>query len=277
MAIFDRQLQKQRQLNVSSRENFVIELVVADLHDRLSAITRAFNSALIIGPSTYGLPAKSASALGEISFHSISSLEFDEAAILRGVEGQEFDLIVSILDMQTINDVEGYLANIRKNLSADGLFMAAFIGGNSLNELRQSWLHADTEVSGGAAPRVIPMIDIRDGGKLLQSTGYALPVTDVELYTIRYDNPLKLFDEIKSFGASNLLLIRGGGLVTPHKLMSAAQYYAENYADADGRVRATLEIIWLSGWAPHESQQKPLKPGSATISLADALKAFPLK
>jgi hypothetical protein len=149
--------------------------------------------------------------------------------------------------------------------------IAAALGGDSLTELRQAFLRADAETSGGAFARVAPFIPLADAGGLLQRSGYALPVTDLETYPIRYADLLRLMRELKRLGAQNPLADRPGRLATRSMLAAASVAYAELAGDPDGRVRATLEVIWLSGWAPHESQQKPLRPGSATVRLKDVL------
>jgi SAM-dependent methyltransferase len=183
----------------------------------------------------------------------------------------DYDLIVSIFDLQVVNDVVGFLARIRAHLAPDGLFIAAAIGGDSLTELREAFLAAEAEASGGAYARVAPFIPLNDAGGLLQRAGLALPVTDVETHVVRYADPFALMQEVKALGASNPLADKPDRLMTPRLLTRAATAYAERFSDADGRIRATLEIIWMSGWAPDASQQKPLQPGSAQVSLKDVL------
>lgn len=274
--IFDRALVARRIERLDGRASFIHELVTADLHDRLAPVTRDFHKALVIGPDARALPDQSRSGNGPVGFERVSSLVAH--AGFRAVDPERFDLgqkdydlIVSLLDMQVVNNVPGFLETVRAHLAPDGLFIAALIGGRSLTELRDAWLAADVEMAGGISPRVAPMIDVRDAGGLLQRAGFALPVTDLETHIVRYRSPLALFDELRALGATNPLAERGRGLTTPARLARAAQIYAERYADADGKVRATLEILWLSGWAPHESQQKPLRPGSAQKSLREVL------
>jgi SAM-dependent methyltransferase len=181
------------------------------------------------------------------------------------------DLLVSALALQFVNDLPGALIQIRRALKPDGLLLAALIGGDSLIELRSAFAAAESEMEGGASPRVAPFADIRELGGLLQRAGFALPVVDSERVTVRYDSALALMRDLRRMGATNILHER---LRTPLKrgtLERVREIYADRFADADGRVRATFEIIWLSGWVPHESQQKPLKPGSAAQRLADAL------
>jgi hypothetical protein len=157
-------------------------------------------------------------------------------------------------------------------LAPDGLFLACLPGGRTLEELRFALMQAEDEVTGGASPRVAPFADLRDFGALLQRAGFALPVADVDLVTIRYPHMFRLMADLRAMGATNALVHRMRKPTRRAVFLRAAEIYAERFADADGRVRATFELVWLSGWAPHESQQKPLKPGSAKMRLADALK-----
>jgi SAM-dependent methyltransferase len=182
------------------------------------------------------------------------------------------DLVVSALALQFVNDLPGTLIQIRRALRPDGLFLAAMIGGDSLAELREAFAQAEAEVEGGVSPRVAPFADLRELGALLQRAGFALPVTDVDRLTVRYASPLALMHDLRRMGASNALSERRRKLLRRATLHRVFEIYAERFADPDGRIRATFEIVWLSGWAPHESQQQPLKPGSAKTRLADALR-----
>ncbi|WP_289052511.1 methyltransferase domain-containing protein, partial [uncultured Methylobacterium sp.] len=183
---------------------------------------------------------------------------------------RSFDLAVSLLALQHANDLPGALVQIRRALRPDGLFVGCLLGGRTLTELRQVLTQAESEVEGGASPRVAPFAEVRDVGGLLQRAGFALPVADVETVTVRYGDPFGLMRDLRAMGLTNALRERRGGL-RRETLMRAAALYAERFADPDGRLRATFEMIWLSGWVPHESQQKPLRPGSAQARLADAL------
>ncbi|MEI8150830.1 MAG: methyltransferase domain-containing protein, partial [Hyphomicrobiales bacterium] len=182
------------------------------------------------------------------------------------------DLVVSALALQFVNDLPGTLIQIRRALRPDGLLLAAMIGGDSLTELREAFAQAEAEVDGGVSPRVAPFADLRDIGALLQRAGFALPVTDVDRVTVRYASPLALMHDLRSMGAANALTERRRAPLRRATLRRLMEIYAERFSDPDGRVRATFEIVWLSGWAPHESQQKPLAPGSAKTRLADALR-----
>ena len=183
------------------------------------------------------------------------------------------DLVVSNLSLHLTNDTPGTLAQIRRALRPDGLFLAAMLGGDTLTELRQALLSAEAELSGGASPRVLPFTELRAAGALLQRTGFALPVTDQDRLTVRYDTMFELMADIRAMGAANILNARSRRPVSRRLFLRAAGIYAERFSDPDGRVRATFDIVYLSGWRPHESQQKPLQPGSAKASLAEALKA----
>ncbi len=248
--------------------NFVRNLVIDDLADRLGAYKRDFADAVIIGPDATSLPEVLHTANGPVALHRVEAFgDSDFPALPDGA----FDLIVSVLHLQVVNDVPGHLARLRRVLRPDGLLMAAFIGGDSLSELREAFLAADLAVTGGASARVAPMAQVRDAGGLLQRAGFALPVADVETHRVRYATPFALMAELKALGAANPLADRPRRFMTRSLLAAAAEAYAERDADPDGRIRATLEIIWLAGWAPHESQQKPLRPGSATTRLGDVL------
>jgi SAM-dependent methyltransferase len=181
------------------------------------------------------------------------------------------DLVVSGLALQAVNDLPGVLVQIRRALKPDGLFLAALLGGDTLTELRQSFAVAESERDGGVSPRVAPFPDVRDMGALLQRAGFALPVTDADRVTVRYATPLALLGDLRRMGAANPLVERRRVPLRRATLLRALEVYAARFADPDGKVRASFDIIWLSGWSPHESQQKPLRPGSAKARLADAL------
>jgi SAM-dependent methyltransferase len=261
-------------------DNFVARLVRDELGDRLLHVVRRFEHAAAIGPAADMLPETGATAEGTFPFEKIATAA--EAPGVRLVDPEtlvlprsDYDLVVSVLDLQVVDDVPGYLARIRAHLKPDGLFVAATIGGDSLVELRQAFLVADADLSGGAAARVAPMMPVAEAGALLQRAGFALPVADVETHQVRYASPLALMRELKALGAANPLREPPLRLATPALLAKADAAYREIAGDADGRVRATLEIIWMSGWVSHESQQKPARRGSATVSLKDVLERKP--
>lgn len=278
--VFDRDLIARHFARRQGADDFITPLVLDDLAARLITVTRSFEAALIMAPDARALPVMGRSAKGVIRFERAATVVASEGAPLLDPEAlvlprHDYDLIVSLFDLTVINDVVGFLARVRQHLRPDGLFMAVAIGGASLSELREAWLTAEAEVSGGAFARVAPFIPLADAGGLLQRAGFALPVTDVESHTVRYGHPLKLMAELKALGAQNPLAERPGRLVTRQLLQAATEAYGALAMDADARVRATLELIWMSGWAPHESQQKPARRGSATVSLKDVLEKRP--
>jgi hypothetical protein len=273
--VFDRELIARR-LAGRTGDDFVTKLVIADLADRLATVTRRFEQALIMAPVGVALPAEGVSANGRFGFERVATLVGSDGVPLVDPEDlylprTRYDLIVSLLDLQVVNDVPGFLARARAHLRADGLFLAAALGGDTLTELRQAFLEADAMILGGAAARVAPFVPPSQAGGLIQRAGLALPVADVETHTVRYDSALALMRELKGLGASNPLADRPERMATKSLIAAASAAYESIASDADGRVRATLEVLWLSGWAPHESQQVPLKPGSAEVSLARVL------
>jgi SAM-dependent methyltransferase len=281
--IFDRALLRRRRRRAASLgpATFLLDRVADDLAERLAAVLRRFELAVDLG--TPGEAVRSALyRLGSIGTIVRADAVFDDGTlrtekfIAADEEALPFadgalDLVVSALALQFVNDLPGVLVQIRRALKPDGLFLAALLGGETLTELRQSFAAAESDVEGGASPRVAPFADLRELGALLQRAGFALPVTDVDRLTVRYDSAFGLMRDLRRMGATNALFARRRAPLRRATLMRMAEIYAERFADADGRVRATFEIVWLSGWAPDPSQQQPLKPGSAKARLADAL------
>jgi len=188
------------------------------------------------------------------------------------LQPESLDLVVSALAFQFVNDLPGVLAQIRRALKPDGLLLAAMIGGETLTELRQSFCGGGSRMRRrGLAPRRA-VADLRDVGALLQRAGFALPVTDVDRVVVRYTDAFALMQDLRRMGATNILRERRRTPTRRATMLRMAQIYGERFADPDGRIRATFDVIWLSGWAPHESQQQPLRPGSAKASLAEAVK-----
>ncbi len=276
--VFDRELvARHLRRRPAAHDDFVTALVLDDLRERLGTVTRSFTQALIMAPDASVLPTAGRSANGPFDFERASSvLEVPGVPLVDpealDLPGRGYDLIVSLFDLDVVDDVPGFLARARAHLRGDGLFMAAAVGGDSLTELREAFLSADAEIGGGAFLRVAPFIPLSEAAGLLQRAGLALPVSDVETHTVRYQSPLSLMRELKALGASNPLADRPTKFATLKLLQAASDAYHNLAADSDGRIRATLEIVWMSGWAPHDSQQKPLKPGSAEISLTKVLK-----
>ncbi|MGX7704724.1 methyltransferase domain-containing protein [Methylobacterium sp. Gmos1] len=254
--------------------DFLVARAVDDLSDRLGAVLREFPRALDLAT-----PVPAAAAWLKASGRAGSLVRLapvpEPGAAVGDPEAlpfadRSFDLAVSLLALQHANDLPGALVQVRRALKPDGLFVGCLLGGRTLTELRQVLTQAESEIEGGASPRVAPFAEVRDLGGLLQRAGFALPVTDVETLTVRYGDPFGLMRDLRAMGLTNALRERRGRL-RRETLMRAATLYAERFADPDGRLRATFELIWLSGWVPHESQQKPLRPGSAQARLADAL------
>jgi SAM-dependent methyltransferase len=269
-AIFDKALLKARRQRAvrQGAETFLLERVAADLGERLSAVLRSFERVADIGTPDDVL-RRALVASGKVA--AVEAVAFDDEVLSTPTE--TLDLAVSALALQLVNDLPGALIQIRRALKPDGLFLAALIGGDTLTELRQSFATAESEIEGGISPRVAPFADIRDLGALLQRAGFALPVVDSERITVRYDTVFALMHDLRRMGATNALTERRRTPLKRATLLRMAEIYRQAFADADGRLRATFEVIWLSGWAPHQSQQQPLKPGSARTRLADALGA----
>jgi SAM-dependent methyltransferase len=268
--LFDRALLRARQRRALrlGPAAFLLERVAEDMEERLQAVLRDFVDVVDIWTPGDALPKQARDRFKFVARLTPDDTE-DEALPLRP---GSLDLAISALAFQFVNDLPGVLAQIRRALRPDGLLLAAMIGGDTLTELRQSFAAAETEMEGGLSPRVAPFADLRDLGALLQRAGFALPVTDVDRIVVRYDSAFALMADLRRMGATNILLERRRTPTRRSTMLRMAQIYGERFADADGRIRATFDVIWLSGWAPHESQQKPLKPGSATASLAEAVK-----
>src|SRR5690606_21858433 len=269
-----------KNLNVEGAD-FLMRRMAEDLSDRLSTVERHFGRAAVM----FSLTADAAQIVQESGkADNVFRVETDGALLDDAFEGvttnaervplepESVDLAVSLLTMHEVNDLPGLLFQIRMALKPDGLFLGAMAGGGTLQELRQSLLQAEMELTGGAAPRVNPFADVRDTGALLQRAGFSLPVADVEAVTVRYDSMFELMRDLRAMGAGNALNERNRKPATRQLFIRAAEIYQERFSDPDGRIRATFNIVWMSGWAPHESQQKPLKPGSAKVSLASVLK-----
>ncbi len=281
---FDRRVLRIRRNRVAGEFDgaaFLVEHAAHEIVDRLDDIKRIYDIALDLGSHTGCL-----SSLLQASDKVTGVIACDAAeAMLRHIALPRFvadedcipianealDLIVSSLSLHWINDLPGALIQARRALRPDGLLLAALLGGDTLKELRDVLISAESEVTGGAAVRTAPFADVRSLGGLLQRAGLALPVVDSDQIVVRYDDMFALIRDLRRMGGTNALMGRTPPL-RRDVLMRAASLYAERYSDADGRIRATFEIVYLTGWAPHDSQQQPLAPGSARMRLADALK-----
>jgi SAM-dependent methyltransferase len=261
---------------------FILDIAARELAERVAVVERRFDTAVELHGAS-GATAREAMATGKIG--SMSRIETSPAFAQRGedliaadlgdvpLEPASANLVLSPLALHLVNDLPGTLVRIRRALKPDGLLLAAIPGSGTLAELRDVLLAAEAELTGGASPRVIPFVDVRDAGALLQRAGFALPVVDAESYTVRYDSLFPLMRDLRAMGMGNPLVGRSRLPVNRRFFVRAAEIYAERYSDPDGRIRATFSIIYASGWAPHESQQQPLKPGSAKVRLADALRS----
>jgi NADH dehydrogenase [ubiquinone] 1 alpha subcomplex assembly factor 5 len=283
--VFDRAIlarRRDRAADAFERHDFLLQHVTDDIADRLAVVRRRFDVTLVLGAhhGIVGRRLRTLAAIGTvIEAESAPRLlaRCDGPRVLADEEFLPFrdaslDLVISPLTLQHVNDVPGALAQIRRALKPDGLFLGAMLGGATLTELRQSFLLAEAGLEGGASPRVAPFADVRDAGALLLRAGFALPVADADALTVTYPTPFDLLRDLRAMGATNALLARRRTPLRRATLMRMAEIYAERFSTQDGRVKATFEIVSMTGWAPHESQQKPLAPGSAKTRLADALK-----
>jgi len=282
--LFDRKLLRRRRerfaAEIGARE-FLLAQVASEIAERVDVMLRPFPRALDLG-AYHGLLGRKVAALSSVgemvyaesayAFAALCpfpSLVCDEDAL--PFKDASFNLIVSGLALHRVNDLPGALIQIRHALAPDGLFMAALLGARALTELRAALLEAEAETEGGASPRVSPFVDVRDYGALLQRAGFALPVADAETLTLTYPSPRELMREVRALGGGNVLLARSKRPLPRRTLERAEEIYRARHSLPDGTVSATFEIVYLSGWSPHESQQKPLRPGSAAQRLADAL------
>nr|WP_050776005.1 methyltransferase domain-containing protein [Roseibium alexandrii] len=282
--LFDRELLRMRRrtalVNANPGSDFLLKAVAEDLGERLSAITRTFETAIDLGGHCGHVEAL-LQATGKVKTlyradlwqpdPQLTAPAFVADDAVLPLKDQSVDLIVSALSLQFVNDLPGTLIQIRRALRPDGLFLATLAGAGTLTELRDCLTRAELELKGGAAARVLPFADTRDLGGLMQRAGFALPVTDMDPLTVRYNSMFDLMADLKAMGAINILRERSRTPLPKTVFLRAAELYSQDYADSDGRVRATFNMVTLLGWAPHSSQQKPLKPGSAQTRLADAL------
>lgn len=282
--IFDRnalRVHRDRAAQTFGEYDFLVREIGARLSDRLLDMARKFPLALDLGARTGGYGPVPGGPGGiehvvscELSERMARQIENSgvvcDPEFLPFAEGR-FDLVYSNLELHWANDLPGCLLQITRSLKPDGLFLAAILGGNTLTELRDVLMAAELDVTGGASPRVSPFAELRDAGALLQRAGLALPVVDADEITVTYENLFRLLADLRGMGETNTVRERVRTATRRNIFLRAAELYLERYPAEDGRIRATFEIIFLHGWAPHESQQKALRPGSAKTSLADAL------
>lgn len=274
--IFDRNLVRQNRNRASVHlkdHGFLIDWSMEQIKSRLDDIKRTFPNALQIGCRTASLNT------GEFGIGNIVTLDNTPALSpdiiadeeLLPIAPQSMDLILSPLNLHTTNDLPGVLSQIKAALKPDGLFIASLLGGETLYELREIMQRVEMEKTGGLSPRVAPFADMPQMGSLMQRAGFNLPVIDSEKITVTYDNVFKLFQDLRFMGEGNALIQRQKKFTTREFFARVSEEYEKSFSEDDGRIIATFEIIFLIGWAPHESQQKPLRPGSAKVRLSDAL------
>lgn len=245
--------------------SFLYRRAAEDAASRLEDINRTFSRAVLIGQM-------------DGRHHITENLstdrqpeQFDHVANVGELNGQ-YDVILSIFELQSDDRIPETLMACRKHLSPDGLLLIAFLGGETLNELRQSLYGADQENLGGATARVYPMVDYSQAAMLLGRIGLALPVVDTDRVSVAYGKLDSLISDLRDLGLTNVLAARDARPLSRGWLTALKDTYRTHFAREDGKLLATFEILWMTGWTPHESQQKPLKPGSAKMRLADALK-----
>ena len=268
--IFDRATLKAKRTRAAqnfSDTDFLFEWAINNIRDRLDIIKRDFKSIVQLGGR--GGSIINDAVVCDLNDAFLPNNIADEEFIL--LAPQSVDMLISALDLHSVNDLPGTLLQIKNALKPDGLFIAALFGGETLHELRTSLSETEMELRGGLSPRVFPFADKQEMGALLQRAGFSLPVVDSEIVTVTYENMFKLLSDIRGMGEGNIIAARDKRYVGKEFFIKAAQHYAENFSESDGRIAASFEIIFLIGWAPHESQQQPLKPGSAQERLADAL------
>ncbi len=287
-SVFDlKALHRQRRRRAASLKanTFLLDEVATRLLDRLDDIRREFVDVLDLG-SRHGVfgralaarrpgvqivsadptPELVAEAPGARVVASFEALPFRDAS---------FDAAFSVLSLHAVNDLPGTLAQLRRLLRPDGLLLLAFVGGETLTELRQALMEGELQVTGGASPRVTPFVDVRDLGALLQRAGFALPVADVDRLTLTYAEPLALLAEMRAAGEANVLAERNRKPLRRDVLMRARELYLARHADAHGRIRATVDVLFATGWVPHPSQQQPARRGSGMVNLAEAMGVDP--
>ncbi len=284
MAIFNRRAHRRHRDRAAGKlddYDFLLAEVGERLADRLDDVKRTFPLALDLGCHTGSL-GRLLGGRGGIKTLVQSDLSLAMARRAEGLRlaadeealpfaAASLDLVLSNLSLHWVNDLPGALLQIRRALKPDGLFLAAMLGGDTLNELRHAFAEAEIAEEGGLSPRLSPLAGVRDLGGLLGRAGFALPVVDADTITVSYADPLKLMRDLRGMGESNAVAARRKSFTRRRTVMAAAEKYRDTFSDGTGRMPATFQVIYLTAWAPAPGQPKPLKPGSATLSLADAL------
>lgn len=288
--LFDRRILNLRRNRVSkdsADSDFLYEASASEIANRVGIVSRQFNRCVDLGANNSRLqnaldetpnvrPVVPATSNLNILYNSeVSGVGVDEEAL--PFANSSIDLIASNLQLQFVNDLPGTLSQIQHALKPDGLFVASLFGRGTLSELRDSFIQAETELSHGVSPHIAPLPDVRDMGSLLQRAGFALPVVDVDTIKVRYPNPIALMHDLRKMGAANALSERSKSFLRRDVFQRTLEVYSQRYGEADGKIPATFNIVYISGWHPHESQQQPLRPGSARTSLADALNTREIK
>ncbi len=282
--VFDRdqvRRQRDRAARLLADHDFLLQETADRLGDRLLDMTRRFPLALDLGCHTGELGRALCGRGGietliQCDLSPAMATRADKLALAADEEAlpfaaNSFDLILSNLSLHWVNDLPGALLQIRHALKPDGLFLASMLGGETLTELRQSFLEAELMEEGGAGPRVSPFADVRDLGGLLQRAGFALPVVDVDTITVTYGDAMRLMADLRGMGETNAVIARRKQMTRRTTLLRALALYEEKFKNDQGRLSATFQIMTMTAWKPHESQQQPLPPGSGRVNLADAL------
>jgi len=282
-AIFNRQLLRKRLLRASpgqSVDNFLLQRIAEDIASRLGLIKRDFQLCAVFGdhidhlaPALENLPnIGRLITLGDTVSEALSQSHIIATEERLPLASESINLAISPMTLQFANDLPGALIQLKRSLKPDGLFIAAFLGGDTLIELRDALLSAESDIRGGAAPRIHPRVDIRDLGTLLQRAGFAIPVVDSDRISVTYRSATHLMHDLRALGLTSILNQGTDTSLNRRIIARLEEVYKDRYPAPGNRISATFEIIYLTGWAPHESQQRPLQPGSAKTRLADALK-----
>jgi len=287
--VFDRIAVRQNRTKaekINGPEPNLVRKARTQLLDRLLDVTRRFKTALASGPGSLAI-AKDLKETHNLS--EVTSAVFRDPIPENGMPADlmggtvfsddewvpfganAFDLVISALSLHWVNDLPGALVQLRRCLVPDGFFLATLFGGTTLHELRTCLMEAETKLKGGAAPRVSPFVDVRDAGNLLVRAGFALPVADTDSHVSTYDDLASLFDEIRAMGETNAVAERSRGLTTQRLFDETEAIYKDRFCTSDGKLIATFDFVTLTGWAPADTQQKPLSPGSAQKRLSHAL------
>lgn len=291
LEIFDRERVAQNRNRAAAQldqHDFLIERISSDLISRLDDISRSFPTTLDLG-SHHGLMSaalrqyeridevialeRAASLARQTQSRGIATVQGDEEAI--PFKDGSFDLVSSALSLHWVNDLPGALIQIRKALKPDGLFLGCLFAAGTLSELRTSLIEAESSLTAGISPRLSPLAGLQDLAGLLQRSGFALPVADIDHITVRYQHPMNLLADLRGGGEQAAFVAKPGQERRPlsrRLLQRTCEVYQDRFSDADGKVRASFNIAWLSGWAPSDNQPKPLKPGSGKVSLAAAVR-----